>query len=194
MLADRGYTVTAPTVGYKTPEALYDATKDDVGITLKDIRVYASKQAASIVVVFCNPINGGKVGVEVVRGIADIVASHEHLSRVILIYEKSITPFAANQIRIHNDAGALQIETFNTSPLQFNVSRHMLVPQHNLLSATDTEKVVAEYGSTALFPVLNVTGATDAVAKYYNFPVGRLIRIDRPSPTGVTAVSYRLTV
>lgn len=74
--------------------------------------------------------------------------------------------------------------------LQFNITKHRLVPKHELLEQTDLEILMEKYQITNLtqFPVIL---KTDAIIKYYDFKPGNVCKITRPSPTSLNHVYYR---
>lgn len=73
-----------------------------------------------------------------------------------------------------------------------NVTKHVLVPKHTLLSDAQKEKVCAEFNiSLTQFP--KITKDDPAIASL-NAKVADIIKIERTSPTAGKAVYYRVVV
>ena len=84
-------------------------------------------------------------------------------------------------------------EIFKIEELLINVSRHNLVPKHiPIRNPDEIKKILQNYKSTLQqFPlILN----TDVQARYLALKPGELVRIERPSPSAGTYVTYRSCV
>lgn len=82
-------------------------------------------------------------------------------------------------------------QSFALQDLQFNISKHILVPKHELI-ADDKEitEILTNYqlkSKTQLPLILN----TDPMAKYFNAKPGNIMKITRISPTCGTSIVYR---
>lgn len=76
--------------------------------------------------------------------------------------------------------------------MKFNVTKHVLVPEHVLLSDSDAKSILKEYNiAPKLLPRIVVT---DPCAKILGAKPGQIIKIIRKSPTAGTSVFYRLVV
>lgn len=89
------------------------------------------------------------------------------------------------------DELGVSIEFFDVRELQYNVSRHVLVPRHEPIR--DEEAVAALVRAHSLktrfqFPIIL---ATDPMARYLALRHGQLVRITRPSPSAGTYTLYR---
>jgi len=79
--------------------------------------------------------------------------------------------------------------------ITFNVLKHVLVPEHHLLSAEEAKKVLAELGLT--YDQLPKIRNTDAGIKvleniYGHIPEGSVVKIVRKSETAQEFTVYRL--
>ena len=74
--------------------------------------------------------------------------------------------------------------------LQFNITKHKLVPKHELLEKEDLETLIDIYKITNLSQ-LPVILKNDPIIKYYDFKPGNVCKITRPSPTSLNHVYYR---
>jgi DNA-directed RNA polymerase I, II, and III subunit RPABC1 len=112
---------------------------------------------------------------------------------VIGVSERVVSPNDINkQYRNKIDASFPNTEIFKTNELMINIVDHVLVPKHTLLSTDDSKKVLEEYNARKrdMPKILK----SDAIAKYYNMPVGRICRITRNSETSGESFYYRLVV
>ncbi len=76
--------------------------------------------------------------------------------------------------------------------MKFNVTKHVLVPEHVLLSDSDAKSILKGYNiAPQLLPRILVT---DPCAKILGAKPGQIIKIIRKSPTAGTSVFYRLVV
>lgn len=116
--------------------------------------------------------------------------NHEH---VIFVYKDKINAQNEKALKeIFKDVD--NFEMFCLKNLLFNITRHSLVPKHELLTADEAEEIYSRYSvktkqQQVKFPLLLTK--SDPVAKYYDFKPGQLVRITRPSSSIGDAVSYR---
>jgi len=91
----------------------------------------------------------------------------------------------------------IKIEHFEFSELLFNKTKHILVPQHILLTEKEKEKVLRQYNcSVKQLPRIIITRTiktryVDPIAKYYGANPGDVFKIIRKSETGGEYISYR---
>jgi len=98
----------------------------------------------------------------------------------IIVYKESVTCPAR---KVVDELQEYKIEIFNETELRYNITKHRLVPKHSGLSKTETADFKKQYGIK--IPVLL---KTDAIAKFYNFQKGEIIKIERTDGT----VSFRI--
>jgi DNA-directed RNA polymerase I, II, and III subunit RPABC1 len=168
MLNDRGYTyIEYPTENTMNARNSYD----------KRILVYF--------------VMSPKVSIKKIKLIKDIIEQdHEGYSCLIIVCKGSITSFARQFIT--TDVNNLMVQVFSEKELSFNITKHELVPIHELLTEQETTQIKKKYKTTLKhFPNMLIT---DPVAKYYGYVPGNLIRIIRKSPTAGEYVSYRVVV
>ena len=82
-------------------------------------------------------------------------------------------------------------QIFLLRELQFNVTRHAMVPQHTPLNADEVAAMMSAYNirSKAQLPVLLVT---DPVARYFGLRQGDVVKITRRTPTAGIEYFYRV--
>jgi DNA-directed RNA polymerase subunit H (RpoH/RPB5) len=89
------------------------------------------------------------------------------------------------------EAAGRDIQFFNIAELQFNVSKHMLVPPHVAIRDEKTiEELVAHYQvkSRFHFPLIL---STDPMARYLALKHGQAVQITRASPSAGMYTLYR---
>jgi DNA-directed RNA polymerases I, II, and III subunit RPABC1 len=107
---------------------------------------------------------------------------------LILVYKTTITSFAKQFIA--TDVNDLNVQVFSENELSFNVTKHELVPKHDVLSPEEKATVVSRYKTgTRHFPLML---STDPVARYYGALPGTMMRITRDSPTAGKYTLYRV--
>ncbi len=78
------------------------------------------------------------------------------------------------------------VEIFIQQSLIFNITRHVLVPEHRVL--TEEEEKSLKFNKKELPTILK----TDPVAKYYGMKTGQICRIKRPSTVSGFTYYYRV--
>lgn len=110
---------------------------------------------------------------------------------IIVLRDKISTTNMKSIEEIKKTIGDIQV--FHIKELQFNITRHYLVPRHELLGwdkEDEINKIISCYqvrGKNQLPVILK----SDPVAKYYNAKQGNVFRIYRPSPTAGEYIFYR---
>lgn len=113
-----------------------------------------------------------KVSVEKVRQIINHATSMG-LSKCIVVF----TNHASSQVKtfLKDSDINLDLEIFDKYELGFNVTKHVLVPKHTLLSCDEKKELLKKYKQKNL-PQIRIT---DPVSKYYGAKVGDIFYISR---------------
>ena len=100
-----------------------------------------------------------------------------NLSHCIIVIKENATPIAK---KIIDESPDLEIELFYVDELQYNITKHYLVPKHELAfkkGTVDYNAFKKKYMADN-FPVIL---KSDAVARFYAFQKGDIIKITRPN-------------
>lgn len=126
------------------------------------------------------------------RDILDYVETIERIDdkKVLFVIKASLTAAETKKI----ESVGRKFELFSLLELQFNKSKHYLIPKHELI--TDEDEIIALVSQHLLknksqFPHIL---KTDPMCKYFNALTGNIMRIHRISPTSGTCIVYRTVV
>jgi DNA-directed RNA polymerase subunit H (RpoH/RPB5) len=116
---------------------------------------------------------------------------NETVTDIIIIFKEKINSFNPKNIDEFNN---INLQTFIIKELLFNISKHSLVPRHEVVKdSMEISKLVEHYNlkSKLQFPIIL---KTDPMAKYLNVQSGELVRVTRISPSSGESVLYRCCV
>jgi len=88
----------------------------------------------------------------------------------------------------------VNLQIFDIKQLQFNISKHVLVPKHDIIRDEKEIKSIIERFSLKSKYQLPIILKTDAMAKYLGLKNGDIVRITRDSPTSGEYVIYRCCI
>jgi DNA-directed RNA polymerase subunit H (RpoH/RPB5) len=83
------------------------------------------------------------------------------------------------------------VQTFSIDKLTFNVTKHELVPKHEIISEEEKQELLKRY-NIETEDQLPIIKKSDPVAKYLGIKVGQVCRITRRSETYGSYLNYRL--
>jgi DNA-directed RNA polymerase I, II, and III subunit RPABC1 len=129
-----------------------------------------------------------KVSVKNIKQLKSILVEYT-FSCLIIVYKTSVSTFA-RQFVADDD---VFVQLFGEHELEFNITKHELVPVHRVLTSTEKTAVMNRLNLTSVksFPVIS---ADDPICRYYGCVSEMLIEIQRTSDTCDTYVFYRLVV
>eukprot|EP01125_Pyxidicula_operculata_P014750 TRINITY_DN4950_c0_g1_i1.p1 TRINITY_DN4950_c0_g1~~TRINITY_DN4950_c0_g1_i1.p1 ORF type:complete len:209 (+),score=29.09 TRINITY_DN4950_c0_g1_i1:258-884(+) len=187
MLHDRGYNVSRSELEMSKEDfdILYpNITRKDLDFTL-----YKKKDTQDQICVFITEGEGAtkKLGTAKIKEIAKRMKS-VNASRSIVVYESGTTPVIKQGIA-NLQAIKIFIELFKEDELLVNITKHVLVPQHVVLSDHEKDILLKRYNLTEnQLPRMQVN---DPIARYYGVQKGQVFKIIRPSETAGRYVTYR---
>ncbi|EEC50875.1 predicted protein [Phaeodactylum tricornutum CCAP 1055/1] len=128
-----------------------------------------------------------KVGVKPIKVYTDRMRA-ESVSNAIIILRVDITPFAKQAVQEMSDS--FRIEHFKESELLVDITKHQLVPVHQVLTPNEKNELLKRYRlKDSQLPRIQ---SNDPVARYYGMRRGQVVKIIRPSETAGRYVTYRI--
>jgi DNA-directed RNA polymerase I, II, and III subunit RPABC1 len=120
---------------------------------------------------------------ELITNIKVNIFDNEDQHKIIFIF---ITKPVVSIIKIINE---YKYQYFSINKLQFNITKHILVSKHELLSEADHNALLAKYNIKA--NQLPCILSTDPIIKYYDYPKGGICKISRISKSSIDTIFYR---
>lgn len=117
-------------------------------------------------------------------------ADEANAQLVILVVNDSVTSSNMKQLAVHK----VPREIHNVKTLQINISKHTLVPRHEVITDQSVIDKILEEFSLKSKHQLPIILKTDAMAKYLGLKSGDVVKITRPSPTAGIYEVYRVCV
>lgn len=186
MLHDRKYVVledelTMSKDGFR--EKFGDEPRKD------DVTLLSSRQEDPTDQIFVFFPDEQKVGVKTIKTFAERMRN-EGVFRAIMVTQANLTPFAKQCLT--EMAPKYSIEVFQEQELLINITKHVLVPKHQVLTPDEKRTLLDRYKvKDTQLPRIQFN---DPVARYYGMSKGQVVRIVRPSETAGRYVTYRLCV
>ena len=136
-----------------------------------DDRILANKQCGKQICVFL--ANNHKFNIERIQEYIYMMKKMD-VWHCIIVYKDNATPVAK---KIVSDSSEMMIELFNEDELQYNITKHYLVPLHELYefeSKKDYDIFKKKFGDK-----LPVILKNDQIVRFYGFNKGDIIKITR---------------
>ena len=105
--------------------------------------------------------------------------------------KEGLSPSAGKGLQA-SEMRSFRIEVFTEAELLVNITKHMLVPKHEVLSDAEKGQLLDRYklSNSQLPRILQ----NDPVARYYGLVRGQVVRIIRSSETAGHYTSYRICI
>ncbi|KAL4289627.1 hypothetical protein GQ457_14G018600 [Hibiscus cannabinus] len=166
MLNDRGYTVPDSELTRTLPEfRSHFGDKPD----LDRLRIHSSlssNPSKKILVVFMGTEGIGKSSV---CGLRDQILN-QSLSGLILVLQSKMSSFAQKEL----DSFPFKVEVFQIADLYVNITKHCLMPKHQILTAEEKRNLLNKYQLEE--KQLPQMVRTDPIARYYGLEKGAVVK------------------
>jgi DNA-directed RNA polymerase I, II, and III subunit RPABC1 len=113
---------------------------------------------------------------------------------IVFIFTQEVSDLSAFQSQMDRiEKMAPNVTAFHIKQLQYNITHHNLVPPHKLVNKEDIPNILAQYKLSSIkqFPVIK---RNDPVIRYLGLRSGNVVKIERPSGTGMKHIVYRCVV
>ena len=129
-----------------------------------------------------------KVGVKTVRALVERCQNEHQAQHLILVFIDNITPFAQKELK--TSFPEISTEFFRLAELQFNVTRHAIVPKFRVMKKSERLNLLQTVALRDLPRML----ITDPVSRYHNWKRGTIVTAECHSIRGHTYTEYRVIV
>lgn len=131
-----------------------------------------------------------KIGVQQLKNYVEKMKSQK-INRGILVVKGGFSAFA-KQLLPELTTRGITLEHFQEPELMINITDHLLVPKHEVLTEAQKKAVLKRYKleETQLPRIQKV----DPVARYFGLDKGHVVKIIRTSETAGRYVTYRLVM
>jgi DNA-directed RNA polymerase I, II, and III subunit RPABC1 len=188
MLRDRGYMVDQTDID-ESEEAFFEKHTTSPQRDALTLLVQKRDDPTEQIFVFW-PLDP-KVGVKPIKRYMERM-NEETVTRAILVVQQNLTAFARQALAEIQASEGLTLEQFQESELLVNITEHVLVPQHTVLTREEKDTLLKRYKmKDAQLPRIQLS---DPVSRYYGLARGQVVRIIRPSETAGKYVTYRMVV
>lgn len=176
MMQDRGYVSSNLLLNYTTFIAQYPGAQSNPTI----LNMIVTKEQ-SIAIHFTSEDKLAKKALDALASSYSL----QGVESVILVTFNKLNPACKALLK----SIKMNFEHFLVEELQFNITKHVLVPKHRIMSNEEQEKFLVDIKCEKqnLPTILNV----DPVSRYFGAKIGDVFEITRNSQTTGTAVYYR---
>jgi DNA-directed RNA polymerase subunit H (RpoH/RPB5) len=179
--------VNAISAAWKTIlEMLVDRGEDVSGVCVGDAEIAALAEEFATFSVSVRP------GLAVVFNAHGQTAkkSEVFVAEHVIMVQKTKNTSTIKSLNNEAAVRGARLEVFDLRELQYNVSRHELVPRHRLVPASEAQAVLSDFRLQSRFH-LPIILHTDVMARYLGLRHADIVQVTRPSPTTGTSVMYR---
>lgn len=187
MLRDRGYQVPEDQLNlsfddFETEYGQGDNIRDSLTIVCSKVN-----DAQDQIIVFF--VNEEKLGAQKMLEYINRM-KEDQIYRGILILQKKLSgPANSERMLVKN---SYRIEDFLETELVVNITKHVMVPKHTVLTVEEKQTLLQRYKvKETQLPRIQLS---DPVAKYFGMERGEVVRIVRASETAGRYVTYRFCI
>lgn len=180
MLRDRGYVVLDSEEDLKMDRetfgrAFIAASGSRESLTM--LKQKADDPSDQIYVFFPEEAKGKALGVKPIAMKAERMEK-DTVYRSIVVLQTGLTPHAKQAVERLSVGQRFRMEIFFENELLVNITQHVLVPKHELLSDEDKNALLKRYKlKESQLPRIQ---RSDPIARYYGLVQGDVVKITRP--------------
>lgn len=181
---DRKYIVPSDyrDINFETFKYLYNNKKNDI---------YCDKHQNLEKKIYIKFINSNKIKPnnirEFITNITTDYLSNDEDELIIILKTKPNNSI----LKIEKEKDYKHSEILWLGILQFNITKHNLVPKHSEVNKEELEKLLNAYNIPNIYH-LPLISKDDVIVKYYNFKPGTVLKIERISQTSAIHRFYRI--
>lgn len=195
MLKDRNYDISTINIYSLTEiESIYNSIKVKNNKEINGLDMYIDNQNKILVKYIFN----NKIRISNIISIADEFIEenlNENDTLILILNTKSLNSDETLETYFSNIYKNKKIfcQYFLLDKITFNITEHVMVPKHIILSESEANEVLKIYSvqSFSQFPIIY---KTDPVAKYLGMKEGQLCKIIRSSESAGQYINYRYCV
>ncbi|THH10873.1 hypothetical protein EW145_g1016 [Phellinidium pouzarii] len=187
LVKDRGFQVSDEEIHMDLDTFKNSYANSGGAVDRNQLNFFTNHQSDSSDHVFVFFSEEKSVGVKTMRKLLGIL-EEKSINKGIIIFPGNMTPSARKVIVAM--AHQYKLEEFSESDLLVNITRHILVPQHEVLNPEEKANLLNKYRlKETQLPRIQLA---DPVARYYGLRRGQVVKITRPSETAGRYASYRI--
>lgn len=194
LLSDRGYAVVPNEQDLFLPRSEFESefSKQNYNReSLTQLRQRKDNPEDQIFVFFPEETRGKALGVGPISSKAARMEQAK-VYRALIILQTGLTVQARGAIEKLAATNSYRMEVFLENELLVNVTHHMLVPKHEVMTNKQKTELLIRYKlRESQLPRIQ---KSDPIARYYGLSQGQVVKITRPSETAGRYVTYRLCV
>lgn len=194
LLRDRGYAVLDEEEDLRQPPDVFRsefATNNYNRESLTLLRQKRDNANDQIYVFFPDEQRNKLLGVKPISDKAERMEK-DGVRSAIIILQTGLTPYAKSAVEKLSAGEMCKMEVFLENELIVNITKHVLVPRHDVLPDEAKLALLRRYKlKESQLPRIQ---KSDPIARYYGLQHGQVVKITRPSETAGRYVTYRLCV
>ncbi|EIW84217.1 RPB5 subunit of DNA-directed RNA polymerase [Coniophora puteana RWD-64-598 SS2] len=187
LVKDRGYQVSDDEIHMDFATFKSHYANNGGSVDRNQLNFFTNSQENPTEQIFIYFSDERSVGIKTMRKLIAIL-EEKSIQRAIIIFPGAMTG-AARKVIVAM-ASQYRIEEFSESDLLVNITHHILVPKHEVLTPEQKKALLEKYRlKDTQLPRIQLA---DPVARYYGLRRGQVVKITRPSETSGRYASYRI--
>ncbi|KAL4586271.1 hypothetical protein LXL04_010907 [Taraxacum kok-saghyz] len=145
----------------------------------------SSRHSKMILVIFCGP---GEINKAKATHILLNITNKDSLHQIILVLQGKMNHFAQTVFK----GSEVKLEIFQITELFVNITKHVAIPKHEILTGEEKEQILKKYELTDnQIPYIRVD---DAIARYYGLEKKQVVKVTYNSEITGSFVTYRCVI